>query len=801
MQTLSSGPRRRARMRSQRQRRILGVILAIILAGLGGSYAWLMTSLPKTSGRITVAGISQPVEIIRDQRGVPHIRAGSEADAFYALGFVHAQDRLFQMDFTRLIAQGRLSEFIGAQTLDSDRFMRMLDLVGQAEATLQALEPEWRRMLDAYAAGVNAYLSDHGGAWPPEYLILRRTPEPWQPRDSLLWAKLMTIQLSGNWRGELLRARLSTKWSPAMLEQLWPSWPTDQATTLALAELYRGLDLDRLAAGLPAPLGPAQASNEWVLAGTRTTTGKPLLTNDPHLGLNAPGQWYLAHIEAPGLKLVGATAAGAPALVLGHNGQIAWGFTTTNADTWDLYVERLDPDDPARYMAPDGPRAFTTRTETIKVKGQADVEMTVRSTRHGPVLSDLSAAARAATTPEHVIAIANPLLRVVDRTPAALFRLNRATDWASFVAALGDWYGPMQNIVYADRAGHIGFYSPALLPRRPNGDGWLPQPGWTGEHDWDGYVPFTELPQAFDPPAGRIINANNRIVPDGYPVFITRDWDASYRAWRIADLIDARERHDTVNMAEILRDEVSLFARDVLPRVRAVTPRSDEARRALTLLQGWDGRMDRLRPEPLIFNRWMHELTRALLADALGDEPIELLGEYPALVDSALAGTSPFCAGETARKSCSDYLSEALDRALERLGKSYGNDMAQWRWSDAHFAPFRHPVFSRIPVIRDIVGLRVATDGDFFTINRGAGRSNDPANPFEHVHGAGLRAIYDLADLDGSQFMVTPGQSGNPFSRHWADLAQDWANGRHFTLDEDPAGLQSTGSILILAPR
>jgi penicillin G amidase len=801
MKTLASGPRRRARLRSQRRRRVVGIILALIIVALFAGYAWLFSSLPKTSGRIMVAGISQPVEIIRDARGIPYIQAGSEADAFYALGFVHAQDRLFQMDFTRLIAQGRLSEVIGPKTLDSDRFIRMLDLVGQAEATLQSLEPEYRRMLDAYAAGVNAFLAEHSGAWPPEYVLLQRTPEPWQPRDSLLWAKLMTLQLSGNWRGELLRARLAKQWSPAMLEQLWPSWPTDRATTLALADLYRTLDLEGLAKALPAPLGPSQASNEWVLAGARTSSGKPLLTNDPHLGLNAPGQWYLARIEAPGLKLVGATAPGAPAVVLGHNGQIAWGFTTTNADTWDLFIERLDPDDPSRYLTPDGSQPFTTRTETIKVKGQPDSIVTFRATRHGPVLSDVSTAAHAMTEPKQVIAIATPSLQVTDRTPAALFNMNRAKDWTSFVAALRDWQGPMQNIVYADRDGHIGFYSPALLPRRPNGDGWLPQPGWTGEHDWNGFVPFEKLPHALDPPAGRFLNANNRVVPDDYPVFITRDWDSPYRAWRIADLIDARQTHDRESMAEILRDDVSLFAREVLPRLRALTPSGNEERRALAMLQGWNGRMDRLRPEPLIFNAWMRELTRSLLAEAVGDQAKDLLGEYPAMIDAALDGTSPFCAAPTARRSCAEHVSAALSRALGNLAKAYGSDMTRWRWGEAHYAPFRHQVFSRIPIIRDLVGFRVPTDGDFFTVNRGAGRAGDPDNPFEHVHGAGLRAIYDLADLDESQFMITPGQSGNPLSQHWGDLAQDWANGRHFSLAADRARLQSSGAVLILAPR
>lgn len=799
MNSLASGPRRRARLRTRRRRRIIGIVLAVLLALPLALLAWLLTSLPKTEGTITLAGPTAPIEIIRDRRGIPHIYAANEADAFYALGFVHAQDRLFQMDFTRLLAQGRLSEVIGPATLDSDRFMRMLDLVGQADATLQVMPPRWRRMLDAYAAGVNGYLDTHSGAWPPEYLLLRRTPERWEPRDSLLWAKLMTLQLSGNWRGEIARARLLKSWSPEMLAQIWPTWVAEPGTTLALAALYHTLDLDGLAKALPAPPGPTFASNVWALSGARTVGGKPILTNDPHLGLNAPGQWYLAHIETPSLRLVGATAPGAPAVVLGHNGRIAWGFTTTTADTWDLFIERLDPTDTNRYLTPNGSLPFETRTETIKVKGQPDTVVTFRATRHGPVLSDLSASARAATPPEHVLALATPSLQIVDRTPMALFALNRATDWNSFVAALADWHGPMQNIVYADSDGHIGFYSPALLPQRRGGDGWLPQPGWTGEHDWDGFVPFENLPHALDPPSGMLINANNRIVPEEFPVFISRDWDAPYRAQRIAELLASQETHDRESMAVMLRDDVSLLARELLPRLRTARAARPETQRALALLQAWDGRMDRLRPEALIFHAWMHELTRALLAVAPAHDGEIGIAEYPVLLRNAVAGTSPFCGN--GKPACGDMVATALDRAVDALAKTYGNDIDQWRWGDAHYAPFRHPIFSRTPVLRDLLGMKVPTDGDFFTVNRGASRPDGGDNPFEHVHGATLRAIYDLGDLANAQFIITPGQSGNPLSRHWNDMTKEWANGGHFAIETNRDRLRADGDILILEPR
>ncbi|HEX6978335.1 MAG TPA: penicillin acylase family protein [Alphaproteobacteria bacterium] len=783
--------------------RAFGAVLALVVLAAAAAFAWLASSLPQTAGQIPVASPTAEVEIIRDAHGVPHIFASSEADAIYALGFVHAQDRLFQMDMMRMAGQGRLSEMFGPSTLDLDRLMRTLDIAGQADATFAALAPKWRDLLSIYAAGVNAFLETRSGTLPPEFMIAGRTPEPWQPRDSILWGKLMALQLSGNWRDELTRARLANRLSPEMLRELWPEWPSDDATTLAArGDLYRDLDLDGLADALPAPLGPRLASNEWVLSGALTRSGKPILVNDPHLSLNAPGQWYLVRIETPDFRLVGASAPGVPAVVLGHNGHVAWGFTTTTADTHDLFIERVDPADPTRYLTPDGSRPFGLRSETIKVKGEADVVMTVRTTRHGVVISDLNRSAREVAGSGHVVSLAMPGFRVADRTPAALFGLNRARNWTEFSAALSDWYAPMQNIVYADRDGNIGFYSPGLVPVRKSGTGWMPQPGWTGAYDWIGFAPFDQLPHAFNPPSGRIINANNRIVPEDFPVFISRDWDAPYRARRIAELLDARPVHDAAGMADILTDAVSLFARELLPGLLRTAPRDDLSRAALARLGAWNGDMRRDRPEPLIFSAWMRELTKALIADELGPLADEIFRAQPVLLHRAVDGTSSFCddTRTPAREDCTTQVAQALHRAVAWLAERHGQDIDAWRWGDVHVAPFRHALLSRLPVVRDIVGFHVPTDGDYFTVNRGATRINDPVTPFAHVHGAGYRAIYDLSDLDQSLFIAVPGQSGHPLSPHRGDLAPIWADGGHIRLSGTRESLRATGDVLILAP-
>jgi penicillin amidase len=775
--------------------RAAGAVLAAIVVVAVGGYSYLRASLPQTSGRIQVAGLAAPVDIVRDAYGIPHISARSEADAWFGLGFVHAQDRLFQMEITRRVGEGRLSELLGKPGLRSDRFMRIMGVERGAEASLAALSPAAHAQLDAYAAGVNAFLADNP-VLPPQLLLLRDTPEPWRPIDTLIWARLMALQLSGNWREELERAELTKTVPPELMAALWPNRAADMATTLThLSAAYDGFAFDRLAAALPPPLGPNLASNEWVVSGEHTASGKPLLVNDPHLGLTAPGQWYLARIDAPGLSLAGATAPGVPAVLLGHNAKIAWGFTTTGADTFDLFLERTVPDDPTRYLTPDGPQPFDTHTETIKVRGAPDETITVRTTRHGPVISDAMPEAASG----EVLALASPAYFRPDTTAAAMFEVNRAGNWADFVAAMSGWQAPIQNVVYADVDGHIGFITPGLIPHRKAGEGWVPSPGWTGEYDWDGFVPFAELPRSFDPPIGRIVNANNRVVGDDFPVFITREWAASFRARRINELLDATARQDIYSSQTMQTDAVSIFAREVHDRLSLVKPKDDASQRALALLAAWDGSMRRDRPEPLIFNAWMRSLILAMLHDGTNYDLRDYLSQRSWMVTAAFDGTSVFCKDRPG--GCPEVISSALASALADLSQRLRGDFAFWRWDTLHDAPFPDVFFSRIPVLRGLVRFKVAADGDFYTVNAGATSLRDPANPYADIWGPGYRAIYDLSNLDASRFVVAPGQSGNPLSRHWGDLTALWSSGRNVAIPADTGQIGPGSQTLTLAPR
>ena len=765
-------------------RRVLLILLLLPVLAAGAAGLWLHSSLAVTDGRLRLPGLEREVRVTRDAHGIPTVVAQNEHDADFVIGFLHAQDRLFAMDMMRRYGAGRLAELFGARFVGLDRGTRMLGLYRAAERQYAGLAAPTRAALDAYAAGVNAFIATRRQAWPPEYYLLRAAPEPWRPADSLVWAKIMDLQLTGNYRGEMLRARLLRHLSPADLAVLYPAYPKDAPVTLEKARAaYRDVPLDKLAAALP-PGGPQAASNNWVLSGARTENHKALLANDPHLDFSAPGVWYLVRIETPELKAAGVTAPGNPFLIIGHNEHIAWGFTTTGSDVEDLFIEKADPVDPSRYAAPGGPLPFATRQEEIRVRDGAPVSMTIRETRHGPVISDL------VDSPQ-LLALSATWLAADDHSPDAVWAMSRAQDWQSFRHALESWAAPQQNIVYADTEGNIGFIAPAHIPIRANGDGWLPAPGWTGDYDWTGMVPFDALPSAYNPPDGRIVTANNKIVPDDYPYLLTRDWELPYRAERITALLDTGALQSPDTTAAIQGDLQSLVAKQLLPMMLTVTPDSVPARLAVERLRRWDGRMDRSRVEPLIFIAWLRELSRVLLADKLAGDFEDYWGLRPNVVQGILAEHQDWCD----HGDCAAALSTALERALADLQTRYGAAIDDWQWGRAHPAAFESAFWSNLPLLGSWLDVSIADDGDQDTVNAAAMFVRDPATPFVARHGPTLRMIVDLAQPDAARFMITPGQSGNPFSPHWGDLVRPWRDVQYLSFTED-----ASGGVLTLVP-
>lgn len=758
---------------------LLGALLFVVFAATS---LWLRTSLPQTGGTTSTAGIGAPVEIVRDRHGIPHITAKSDADAWFALGYVHAQDRLWQMIMTRKLGAGLLSELVGPRTVDIDRFMRGLDLYGLARRSVQRLPPEVRGALTAYASGVNAYMDSHPGALPPEFYALLYRPSRWTPADSLVWGRLMALRLGRNWQTEALRYALARRLDKAQIEALWPTDVTIPANERSALPVSRHAGL--IDALLPRGISPITASNGWAVDGSHTTTGKPILANDPHLPFSMPGTWYLARITSPGMDLAGATVPGLPFLMLGHNRRIAWGFTTAEGDTQDLFIERIDPTDPNRYLTPDGPRAFDTRTETIRVRGGTDVTFTVRTTRHGPVVSDISPQLAGLAPEGHVLALASPALAEDDATPEAIYRLNRAGDWGAFVDALSRFDAPQQNIFYADVDGHIGMLTAGRVPIRRKGNGFAPVPGWTGEYDWTGYIPFAAEPHVVDPPKGRVVNANNRPVDQSYPYYLGRDWTPPYRADRIETMLDDDPKISLADTVAMQRDSLSLMAAELAPLMIArLEPSSDRMRRAVALLRTWDGTMDKAKPAPLIFTAWLRHFGPMVYDDELGPAAAHYGGSHPVFLRNVLTRTPGWCddVSTPAKETCPALLARALDATLAELTESQGDDMAAWRWGKAHRLRIDHPVFRYVPGLAALTGISVPVDGGSYTVNRGAiwgtGRT-----PYASRHGAGIRAVYDLADLDRSLFVLATGQSGNPLSPYYGDMNALWLAGRSVTI-------------------
>jgi penicillin amidase len=773
-----------------------GLLLLLLLAG-GGGFLWLRTSLPQTDGELSLPGRQAPVEILRDSHGVPTIHAGNEQDAYFALGFVHAQDRLFQMDFTRRLAAGRLSEVLGERTIDTDRLMRVLGFGRRVKEDYEALPPDLRSALDAYAAGVNAYLDSRKGALPPEFLALRYRPERWQSSDSLLWGWAMTLPLSSNWTDEALRAALARQLSPASLESLWPVEPPH----LQSADLGASASWQSALGDLPLLPAMPGASNNWVLAGHRSASGKPLLANDPHLDLSLPQYWYLVRIETPTLHVAGASAPGVPFVILGHTANVAWGFTTTMADNQDLFLEKPAAGSPGYYLTPDGPKAFVTRNEVIKVRGEPDQVLTVRETRHGPVISDIGRAKTATTEPDELVSLGWACLAPGAQTPEAFWQMNHAADAAAFRAALDQFDCPVQNIVYADKD-HIGFMAAGRVPVRKQLDNFsqLPVEGWAGDHDWTGFLPRNELPQSVDPADGLLASANNDVRPPGYGPFLAARFDSSYRIDRIRELLaDPKRLYTPADMTAMQMDMLSPAARALLPKLLPMLDdgsanRSISTTAARSLLADWDYRMAPDLPQPTIFSAWMAILSRKLFKDELGGLYSSWAWWNMATIDRLLFGPDP-----AGRQWCDEPITPAVEgcevvvrasfaEAIDVLSKRFGDKPADWRWGRTHVAPFGHMLFRYVPVLSDLTGRPTVTGGADDTLDRGSPDMRKAPFDFPHIHGAGFRGVYDLADLDDARFIIAGGQSGNPLSPHYADQLPLWRDGGTLSIVGDDAG-------------
>jgi penicillin amidase len=796
-------------------------LAALAAAGLALAYYLAAQSLPDYDRTLRLEGPEREVEIVRDRYAVPHVLAKTDHDAFFGLGFVHAQDRLWQMTLARRTVQGRLSEIFGAETLEVDKLMRALDLYGLSQAAADRQDPPTTAALEAYAAGVNAWLkvvqAEALGRGAPEFFLFTQEIAPWLPADSIAVQKLMALQMTDKAALETLRARLSLAVPPERVNDILPLSPNAPLMGLPeFSKLFPGLPERPVREAARHPLDPlpppglAGASNAFAATGARAAAGKPLLAADPHLALSAPSIWMLARLDLEAGQVIGGTIPGIPAVLVGRSDALAWGLTSSYLDDQDVYIERLDPDDPGRYLTPRGTVAFETREALIAVKDAAPVRVPLSRSRHGPVIPGDNFGAAAITPPGHVAALAWTGLSADDRSVGAAIALMRARSVDEARAATREHLAPSLNVTLAD-ATSVAMQMAGAAPRRQPGhtsQGRIPAPGWLGVNDWQGMRDFEENPWVVDPPSGIVVNTNNRITDAAFPDHISFDWGDSTRIIRAGRLLGDRQYHTRDSFVEIQTDTVSEGARVLLPLVardlwysgEAAASESAERRQqvALERLAAWNGEMSEHAPEPLIYAAWVRNLKRRLTQDELGPMAALVPAPDPVFIERVyrdVDGAGAWCdvRQTTAVETCTEMSRLALDDALLELEEAYGPRLESWRWGDAHQALHRHPTLGAMPLLRHLVNIRQSTPGDDHTLLRGQSPWTGP-EPYLNVHAAGFRAVVDFSDPNSSLFIVATGESGHLLSRHYDDLAALWRRSDYIPMSLDPA-LARAGAI------
>ena len=812
--------------------RIAVGLIVLTIVGAAAAYVFVSRSLPDYDARLTVNGLSAEVEIVRDSANVPHVFAESDADAFFGLGYAHAQDRLWQMLLLRRTVQGRMSEAFGARTLGFDRLFRRLDLYRLAQESLDAQDADVREALRAYAAGVNARLAEINdralGRGAPELVLFNMTIAPWRPADSLAVLKLLAVQLAVHLPEEVLHARVSAKLDDAArLADIMPLAPGDGGAEIPqFAQLSPGSGRPALLAGAPGaedPLSPLRgrgfggASNAWAAGPERTVSGGTLLANDPHLRLSAPSIWYLARLELESGGVIGGTVPGVPAIVVGRSDRLAWGLTYAYVDDQDLHIERLNPDSPGEYLTPDGYKPFEVRRSIISVKGAEPQTITLRWTENGPVLPAEHFNLGAVTPPGHVMSLSWTALTPEDTTLSAGMRIMRAGSVREAIAAGRLFVAPAQNLMLADRE-RIAMKVVGAIPRRDPGHrtlGRAPSEGWRAENRWLGIADYAQNPEFHTPQSGILGNTNNKTVDRPFPSHLTFAWGDTQRISRLEELMERNPVHTVETFADAQLDSVSYTARSLLSLIarrswfagQAAQEGTPQRRRqkALEMLGKWNGEMSEHRPEPLIYAAWMRALMKRLVQDELGRLADSFRHVEPIFVERVyrdVNGASAWCdvKGTVDRETCEQIAAAALDDALLWLDETYGGRIESLRWGSAHMAAHDHQALGRAPVLGFLLNIRQSSSGGDNTLMRGRTSGRDP-EPFLNVHGAGYRGVYDLADPNASRFVISTGQSGHFLSDHYDDMAQLWRRGDYVTMSLDPALARAAAvGITVLEP-
>ena len=788
---------------------VLIVLLVLVLVGAAlflYVYWWRMQRpVPKLDGKVTLPGLDRPIEIVRDKHGVPHVFAETEADLYRALGFVHAQDRFWQMEQARRTAQGRLAEIFGEAALDADRFCRIVGLWRAAEADDGALDAATRAVLEWYTAGVNAYMERHPGRLSAEHNLLRVPAEPWRIVDTLGAAKVLSWSQSGNWQSELTRLLLSQQVDAYTAADLEPDYPPGNPVILegtGSEEQVRMLS----AAGLllnqyetvrqwlgGETLG--QGSNSWVLSPRHSLNRRPLLCADPHLTVQLPAVVYEAHLSGPETEVSGMTYPGMPGVFIGHNTQLAWGLTNALADTQDLFVERMHATEPFTYAYGDTWEPAQVFEETITVRRAAPHIERVVVTRHGPLINGF--VRRAVGGANRALESTPISLQWTGHTPGtvleAVLKLNCADDWETFNAALAVWTSPPQNVTYADARGNIGYGLAGRIPLRTTNLGLVPAPGWDPASAWDRWIAADELPRLYNPPSGIIVTANNKMAGDDYPYFLGMEFDPGWRAARIEQMLGEKERFTVRDMEEMQQDNGSLLAKAFTPWFTLLYSEDPWEKVAIQALRKWNWRMDSDSAAALIFHYLLANLVELTFGDKLGpardgylaragtplfvNHPFKLRAETR-LLQIISEQDNTFWYADTAgarQRDRHELLQEALALTMKSIRRVYGDSMLRWAWGKAHQVRFTHPLGSARLVGGFFNRNPLPIGGDATTPNQTGAPFGLPPALVQTI--PVYRQIYEVGTWDRAQSVLAGGQSGHPLSRLYDDQVMMWREG------------------------
>jgi penicillin amidase len=819
------------------------LILALLLTGF--LVYTVRRSFPQTNGTVHIRGLNKPVTVYRDRFGIPQIYASTTHDLFLAQGYLHAQDRFWQMDFWRHIGAGRLSEMFGKSQLRSDQFIRTMGWRRVAEQDIQQMDPTSIRIIQDYCDGVNAYLADHQGtALSLEYGILsilnrKYHIEPWTPADSMTWGVVMAWDLGGNMQDEIGRATLLNTLSPEQIADIYPPYPADHPVIVPsqsappseqakrildppLPGINAALDAAKRNTDLLTPILGARdsgiGSNNWVLSGKRTATGKPVLCNDPHLGIQMPSIWYEVGLHCATKSddcrwdVTGFSFAGVPGVVIGHNNRIAWGFTNVGPDVQDLYVEKINPQNPNQYEVNGTWKDMRLVQETILVSDDKPVPLTVRYTRHGPIISDAYRALKEVHKSEN-LAFPEPYgisLRWTALEPGntfpAIWRLNLARNWDEFREGASHFDLPSQNMVYADVDGNIGYQTPGKIPVRAGGDGRYPVPGWTDEFEWSGIIPFDELPYSLNPPQGYIASANNPVTDDHYPHFIASDWDYGFRAQRIVDMIQGAKDPLTLEQIETMQgDNGNLNAQTLVPILLQIPLQNGKLERTRELLKSWNQQDDMNSSGAALFEAFWKHLLEDTFHDDLpqdrwpsgGSRSFEIVRNLVQRPQDSWWDSHKTPAVEDRDQ----IMAQAFAEAIHELEQTLGNNPAHWRWGDLHTATFRNATFgmSGVAVLERIFNRGpFPTSGGNSIVNATSWYADES---YEVADVPSMRMVVDFSNLSNSLAVMTTGQSGHAFHPNYIDMADLWRNIRYHPMLWDRAQIEHNAKgILTLTP-